>query len=186
MGRKSLQKGSNKLINTQTKSSDNKLIYQLSKRLKENEKDELITEQIFHDPETLTIIKLILTKYEKDETDIYILSKYLKSLKTFMLSITQNQPDDFDPNPLLKIMSNNLECEEYLKNTFIMKVGEIGKKFYVILSGNVSVLVPKVLSVFMNKKQYISHLKMLFKYNEINLLERTFYNNSSIYSDIRL
>ena len=186
MGRKSLQKGSNKLINTQTKSSDNKLIYQLSKRLKENEKDELITEQIFHDPETLTIIKLILTKYEKDETDIYILSKYLKSLKTFMLSITQNQPDDFDPNPLLKIMSNNLECEEYLKNTFIMRVGEIGKNFYVILSGNVSVLVPKVLNVLMNKKQYISHLKMLFKYNEINLLERTFYNNSSVYNDIRL
>ena len=129
---------------------------------------------------------MILTKYEKDETDIYILSKYLKSLKTFMLSITQNQPDDFDPNPLLKIMSNNLECEEYLKNTFIMRVGEIGKNFYVILSGNVSVLVPKVLNVLMNKKQYISHLKMLFKYNEINLLERTFYNNSSVYNDIRL
>jgi len=186
MGRKSLQKGSNKLINTQTKSSDNKLIYQLSKRLRENEKDELITEQIFHNPETLTIIKMILTKYEKDETDIYVLSNYLKSLKSFMLSISQNQSDDFDPIPLLKIMSNNLECEEYLKNTFIMKVGEIGKKFYVILSGNVSVLVPKVLKVLMNKKQYISHLKMLFKYNEINLLERTFYNNSSIYSDIRL
>ena len=185
MGRKSLQKSSNKLINTQTKSSDNKLIYQLSKRLKENEKDELITEQIFHNPETLTIIKMILTKYEKDETDIFVLSKYLKSLKGFMLSITQNQPEDFDPNPLLKIMSYNLECEEYLKNNFIMRVGEIGKKFYVILSGNVSVLVPKVLSVFMNKKQYISHLKMLFKYNEINLLERTFYNNSSVYDDIR-
>ncbi len=186
MGRKSLQKSSNKLINTQIKSSDNKLIYQLSKRLKENEKDELITEQIFHNPETLTIIKMILTKYEKDETDIFVLSKYLKSLKGFMLSITQNQPEDFDPNPLLKIMSYNLECEEYLKNNFIMRVGEIGKKFYVILSGNVSVLVPKVLSVFMNKKQYISHLKMLFKYNEINLLERTFYNNSSVYDDIRL
>ena len=79
-----------------------------------------------------------------------------------MLSITQNQNEDFDVNNLLKQMSNDLECEEYLKNTFIMRVGDIGKNFYVILSGIVSVLVPKNIPVYMTKKQYFDHLKMVF------------------------
>ena len=186
MGRKSIQRHSIKIINTSIKSVDHKSIQVLYHKLKKNEKDKILIEQIFQQAETLRTIKLILTKIEKDETDIYILSNYLKTLKNFMLSITQNQNEDFDINNLLKQMSNDLECEEYLKNTFIMRVGDIGKNFYVILSGIVSVLVPKNIPVYMTKKQYFDHLKMLFNYGEINLMERTFYNNCEIYPDIKL
>ena len=186
MGRKSIQRHSIKIINSSIKSVDHKSIQVLYHKLKKNEKDKILIEQIFQQAETLRTIKLILTKIEKDETDIYILSNYLKTLKNFMLSITQNQNEDFDINNLLKQMSNDLECEEYLKNNFIMRVGDIGKNFYVILSGIVSVLVPKNIPVYMTKKQYFDHLKMLFNYGEINLMERTFYNNCEIYPDIKL
>ena len=176
----------NKVIHTSTSSEDSKTILILARMLKEKERDKLSMESIFHLPETLTIIKMILTKYEKDENDIYIISNYLKHLKSFMQSVTQGQPDDFDMTPLLKKISYDLQCEEYLKNTFVMRVGDIGKNFYVILSGSVSVLVPQVFTVSMTKKQYFDHLKMLHKYKEKQVLERTYYNNAGVYTDIKL
>ena len=78
----------NKILHSNVKEEDNKTILALAEILKEKEKDKLSTEALFHQPETLIIIKMILTKYEKDETDIYVLSNYLKSLKSFMLSIS--------------------------------------------------------------------------------------------------
>ena len=91
MGRKSIQRHSIKIINTSIKSVDHKSIQVSYHKLKKNEKDKILIEQIFQQAETLRTIKLILTKIEKDETDIYILSNYLKTLKNFMLSITQKQ-----------------------------------------------------------------------------------------------
>ena len=176
----------NKVIHTSTSSEDSKTILTLARMLKEKERDKLSMETIFHLPETLTIIKMILTKYEKDENDIYIISNYLKHLKSFMQSVTQGQPDDFDMTPLLKKISYDLQCEEHLKNSFVMRVGDIGKNFYVILSGSVSVLVPQVFQISMTKKQYFEHLIMLHKYKEKQLLERTYYNNVGVYPDIKL
>jgi hypothetical protein len=176
----------NKVIHTSTSSEDSKTILILARMLKEKERDKLSMESIFHLPETLTIIKMILTKYEKDENDIYIISNYLKHLKSFMQSVTQGQPDDFDMTPLLKKISYDLQCEEHLKNSFVMRVGDIGKNFYVILSGSVSVLVPQVITTSMTKKQYFEHLQMLYQYKEKQLLERTYYNNAGVYTDIKL
>ena len=175
-----------KIIHSSTSSEDSKTILFLSRMLKEKEKDKLSMESIFNSQDTLLIIKMILTKYEKDENDIYIISNYLRHLKSFMQSVTQNQPDDFDMTPLLKKISYDLQCEEHLKNTFVMRVGDIGKNFYVILSGSVSVLVPQVFQISMTKKQYFKHLIMLHKYKEKQLLERTYYNNVGVYPDIKL
>ncbi len=176
----------NKILHSNIKEEDNKTILALAEILKEKEKDKLSTEALFHQPETLIIIKMILTKYEKDETDIYVLTKYLSNLKSFMQTIMQGQPEDFNMIPLLKKISYNLECEEYYKNTFVMKVGEEGKDFYVILSGTVSVLVPKVISIIMTEKQYLKHLKKLHYYKEKHLLERTYFNNCLLYPNIKL
>jgi hypothetical protein len=103
-----------------------------------------------------------------------------------MSSILQSQPSDFDPIPLLKEISKDLQCEEYPKNSFVMKVGEIGKKFYISLSGFVSILVPKKYNVIMTKNQYINHLKTLNKFDEKYLLEKTYYNNLGNFPDLIL
>ncbi len=168
------------------KLSDNKKVIQnLANSIKENENNLISLESIFHAPETFSIIKTILSKFQKDNTDIYILSHYLKTLKNFMNSILQDQPDDFDYISLLKKISEDLKCEEYAKNTFMMKIGDIGKKFYVIISGSVSVLVPKIINVSMTKQQYINHLKLLYSLGEFILLDRTFKNNLSTFPDFK-
>ena len=38
-----------------------------------------------------------------------------------------------------------------LKNSFGVRVGDIGKNFYVLLSGNISVLVPQVITILITK-----------------------------------
>ena len=166
------------------KQNDIKTINILTEMLKE--KDDLSKETIFQQPETFTIIKMILTKYQKDKNDVYILSHYLKTLKNFMNSILQGQHEDFDYMPLLNKISLDLKSEEYEKNTFMMRVGDIGKKFYVIISGSVSILVPKVMNVFMTKQQYVLHLELLNSLDEKYLLEKTFKNNESVFTDFKI
>ena len=166
------------------KQNDIKTINVLTEMLKE--KDDLSKETIFQQPETFTIIKMILTKYQKDKNDVYILSHYLKTLKNFMNSILQGQHEDFDYMPLLNKISLDLKSEEYEKNTFMMRVGDIGKKFYVIISGSVSILVPKVMNVFMTKQQYVLHLELLHSLDEKYLLEKTFKNNESVFTDFKI
>ena len=166
------------------KQNDIKTINVLTEMLKE--KDDLSKETIFQQPETFTIIKMILTKYQKDKNDVYILSHYLKTLKNFMNSILQGQHEDFDYMPLLNKISLDLKSEEYEKNTFMMRVGDIGKKFYVIISGSVSILVPKVMNVFMTKQQYVLHLELLNSLDEKYLLEKTFKNNESVFTDFKI
>ncbi len=180
------QRASLKVTNSAVKTSNDKIIKVLYDLIIKKEEEKTPLDSLFQQQETLSIIKMILLKLEKDETDIFILTKYLKQLQNFMSLILQGQKEDFDPTPLLQKISNDLECEEYQKNTFMMKVGDIGKKFYVILTGSVSVVVPKNISIQMNRRQYIEHLKMLYKYDERNLLERTFYNNAGTFPDIKL
>ena len=166
------------------KQNDIKTINILTEMLKE--KDDLSKETIFQQPETFTIIKMILTKYQKDKNDVYILSHYLKTLKNFMNSILQGQQEDFDYMPLLNKISLDLKSEKKKKNTFMMRVGDIGKKFYVIISGSVSILVPKVMNVFMTKQQYVLHLELLNSLDEKYLLEKTFKNNESVFTDFKI
>ena len=180
------KKFSVKIQNKSIKKNDNKVIKILSDIIKQRKNEKLSIEEIFQQPETFLIIKMILSKYQKDENDIFILINYLQTLKSFMSSILQSQPSDFDPIPLLKEISNDLQCEEYPKNSFVMKVGEIGKKFYISLSGFVSILVPKNYNVIMTKNQYINHLRTLNKFNEKYLLEKTFFINIGNFPDLIL
>ena len=180
------KKFSVKIQNKSIKKNDNKVIKILSDIIKQRKNEKLSIEEIFQQPETFLIIKMILSKYQKDENDIFILINYLQTLKSFMSSILQSQPSDFDPIPLLKEISKDLQCEEYPKNSFVMKVGEIGKKFYISLSGFVSILVPKKYNVIMTKNQYINHLKTLNKFDEKYLLEKTYYNNLGNFPDLIL
>ncbi len=170
----------------QFQKNDNKTIKILRDIIKEREEKNLPRESIYKQPETFTIIKMILSKYQKDENDIYVLSDYLKTLKTFMSSISQGQSSDFDIMPLLRKISADLYYAKYDKNSFMMRVGDIGNTFYVILSGSISIIVPKEISVLMTKTQYIHHLKFLSSLGEKYLVEKNYYNNIGEFPDLKL
>ncbi len=177
MEEKRKRRHSSKLLFSQIRINDNKTIKILKDIIEEKEKGNKLDEHIFQLPEIFTIIRMILTKYQKDENDIYVISHYLLSLKSFISSILEGQSLDFDIMPLLRKIAHDLYCEEFKKNEFMMKVGDIGKTFYVILSGSISIIVPKTITVKMTKDQYIYHLKLLHQLGEDYLLEKTYYNN---------
>ena len=145
---------SNKKLFSEIRLNDNKTIKALKDIIEEKEKGNSLNEEIFQLTETFTIIKMILSKYQKDENDLYVISHYLLTLKAFVSSILQGQPFDFDIMSLLRKIAHDLYCEKYKKDEFMMKVGDIGNTFYVILSGSVSVVVPKIITVKMTKNQY--------------------------------
>ena len=158
-----------------------KQIQILGETLKQNINDQNFTNSLFNKPENADLIKIILKKKLKTEIETFIIKMYLKSLNNFMSVINESKDEDIDIDILLNRMSQDLKCEYYSKNSILMKIGEIGKTFYVILSGSVDILVPKESEVYMTKIEYIDYLKLLNLYNENYLLEKTIAKNSEIF-----
>ena len=158
-----------------------KQIKVFSEIIKNNLNNQEILDSIFNNSENADLIKLILTKKYKSEIEIFIIKTYLKSLRNFISVINESEDNSLNIDMLLQKISQDLRCEYFKENTLLMKVGEIGKTFYVILSGSVDILVPKEIDVYMTKTEYIKHLKLLFKYKEDLLFDKTFSNNNQIY-----
>ncbi len=171
-----------KLKRTATITSDElKQIKVFSEIIKNNLNNQEILDSLFNNSENADLIKLILTKKYKSENEIFIIKTYLKSLHNFISVINESEDNSLNIDMLLQKISQDLRCEYFKENTLLMKVGEIGKTFYVILSGSVDILVPKEIDVYMTKTEYIKHLKLLFKYKEDLLFDKTFSNNNQIY-----
>ena len=158
-----------------------KQIQILGETLKININDQNTINSIFNKAENRDLVKIILKKKLKSEIETFIIKEYLKSLNNFMSVINESKDDDMDIDILLNKMSQDLKCEHYSKNSILMKIGEIGRTFYVILSGSVDILVPKDIEVYMSKIDYINYLKLLKLYNENYLLEKTMTKNTEIF-----
>ena len=151
-----------------------------SEIIKQNISDQKVLDSLFNTIKNLEIIKLILSKKIKTETEIFIIKTYLNNLHNFISVIKENKDEEINIDSLLNKMAQDLKCENFKENSFLMKVGEIGKTFYVILSGSVEILVPKQIEVYMTKNEYINHLKLLNLYYENYLLEKTLSLNNEI------
>ena len=130
---------------------------------KEKENDKIKFERLLQSQEFNLILKEILTHSYKKENEIYILNTYLRSLEKFMNIVKFDENETVIENFLSKI-SSNLQSLLLEQNDMLMRIGDQGDYFYIILSGSVSVLVTKIISIYMSIEQYIEQLK-------------TFYNN---------
>ena len=147
-------------------SETTKKIKNLGEIINKNISDQKILDSLFNNEDNIELIKIILSKKHKTEIEIFIIKTYLKSLHNFISIINENKEEEINIDLLLNKIAKDLKCENYKENTFLMKVGEIGKTFYVILSGSVEILVPKQIEVYMTKIEYINHLKLLNLYKE--------------------
>jgi len=148
-----------------------KMIEDFAELLRKDLKDKFKTEMHLKSTEFNEILKDILKHPYKKESDIYILNTYLKSLKKFM-SIIQSENTRYDIEDLLSKISSNLTPLQIEKNNMLMRIGDQGDYFYIILSGAVGVLVTKTISINMTQEQYVNHLKILYN-NEPYLFEGT-------------
>ncbi len=138
---------------------------------KEKEKDKIKFESLLQSQEFNSILKEILTHSYKKPNEIYILNTYLRSLEKFMNIVKFDENETVIENFLSKI-SSNLQSLLLEQNNMLMRIGEQGDYFYIILSGSVSVLVTKIISIYMSLEQYIEQLKTFYN-NEPYLFEGT-------------
>ena len=174
----SVQKG--KKRNTMKMLPEEKMIKKLYEEINNNLLETHILSQLMNDSKTTEIIKIILSKKKKTDQEVFIVKTFLKQLSNFM-SIINKSGDEEKAEKILTKISTDLSLEVYQKNSFLMKVGEVGKNFFVTLSGKITVLVPKLITVSMSENQYKNHLIFLYSNNEKFLLEKTYFQNKNIF-----
>ncbi len=162
-----------------------KLIEKVENQIKSNINNEDYLVNLFKSPDSMEVIKFILSKSFRNNIDIFILTEYIKRLNGLMSILKESNEESISIDLMLKKISNDLKCEMYHGGTFLMKVGDIGKTFYVTLTGSISILVPKTFQRIMSEAEYINHLKLLYTWEENFLFEKTFNENSKV-SQIKL
>ena len=157
---------------------DEKRVESFNLLIKAKQKEKKSIKYLFHNQESMSIILYILSKNIRTSRDIYILNSFLKTQKQFM-QIVQGEEESLDKEEILTKITNSLKFVIMEAQTFLLKVGNKGNKFYIILHGNVSVLVPKTINLKMKYEQYCHYLQFLYFNKENYLLEKTINYNIS-------
>ena len=116
---------------------------------------------------------------KKTNQDIFLICGFFLYLKGFLSMLSQNNSNN--TYEVMRIIAGSLEYEKWQSNRMIMRNGEKGNKFYIILQGNVDILIPKKIQVEMTKEEYLTYLALLIVYREFELLERVVIENFAIY-----
>ena len=167
-----------KEINKNDKIEDELSLFLL---LKSNEQNTYFINKVFRDMNILNIIKAIIKKEEKDDNDKFILVTFLKTLSHVIDNISLSKYHSESLKSLLLNISINLKYLELENNIFLFHIDDIGKEFYIILTGEVFVLLPKYFQVKMNESEYLSYLIFLIKYNEKHLFNNSFKKNRKVF-----
>ena len=102
------------------------------------------------------IIQLILNKKKRTNDDLNIVKTFLSTMKylSSMIKI-------LDIDKILFSLSMYLKMEKKSKDSILFRFGSIGRKFYILLSGQVTILILKETSVEISFMKFIMHLIML-------------------------
>ena len=132
------------------------------------------------------------TSTEKRKLDVKLVSKYLSEMGKFIALIKnennseKNNTDTERNNKqnyfiMLKYVSNNLIYDYHPMNRLIMKYGDEGDKFYIILSGTVAVLIPIKIKVLLSANEYSRYIALLLLYKEYQIAKQVLKENSSVH-----
>ena len=108
----------------------------------------------------------------RDKKDISLISLYLVQMKKFIKVIGDNFTSIKDSSYFdqLKKISSTIIYEKFNKNRIVVKCGDEGKKFFLILKGEVQVLLPSKKNVLMKQSEFKRYMLLLYIYKEYELL----------------
>ena len=129
------------------------------------------------------IILYILNKPQRTPIDNIVLRQYLISYPEFIDTLKLREQIT-DPKELLLKISQNLRKEEMFQDRVVFYNGQYGKSFYLILEGEVSVLLPYEFKLKLTDKQVIKYMYYLLQHKEYELIRLMFENNKHIFNDI--
>ena len=130
------------------------------------------------------IFKISLPSFLKPEKyrdikDITLISLYLVQMKKFMKLFSDDFNSVEDPfhYEQLKRISNTIIYDKFEKNRVVVKFGEEGKKFFLILKGEVQVILPTKKNVQMHQREFKRYLFLLYIYKEYEMLKLVIKDN---------
>ena len=156
-------------INSKDHKDDNFLANFLIEKLSEhyiNGRKIYLVEIIFH----------ILKKNQKNENEIQILKLYFLKMERLISLLL---PLKINLNDMLVKLVYQIKCEKKAKNTVLFKAGDIGEKLYILLKGNVGILITKEKTLECKPLEFIKYLILLHLYQEENLFNETISKNKS-------
>lgn len=116
---------------------------------------------------------------KKTEQDISLICGFFLYLKDFLSMLSRDSSNK--KYEVMRNVAGNLEYEKWQSNRMIMRNGEKGKKFYIILQGKVDILIPKKVKVEMTKEEYLTYLALLIVYREFDFLDKVLIDNFALY-----
>ena len=139
-----------------------------------------------------TLYKICLPSFmrnieERDKNDFILISIFLYQNKKFidlfknnMMNVNEKLDSKFYDS--LYFISSNISYSKFNGNRLLMRYGEEGKKFYLLLKGDVSILIPikKIVNITIN--EYKRFIALLIIYKEYKILTEVLKENKSVFN----
>lgn len=126
-----------------------------------------------------------IQKINKNENDNLYLIHSLKFYDTFnnlLIKILNDEEKVFLFNQIL----SKIKIEEKQENDILFKIGENSEKFYFLLNGSATKLIPNQYDIIMDKYEYFIFMKYLYKLDEIELFNLTLVENEEVFDKYEL
>ena len=167
--------------NTGRRSSNNNVmegsINVLAEQLRKFNGIKKLSEIMICDDFFFQMVNYILTKSRRSINELLIISTFLKTFPHFVNKIQQQNYDE-----IVSSLSLLLRSERKPQNNLVFKYGDKGTKFYIVLYGKCSVIVPKENTIKMSIMHYIKYLLYLNHVHEDELMIMTVGTNKFKYS----
>ena len=122
-----------------------------------------------------------LSRISRNKNEIKIIASYLY-LMPDIIKLLKGKDMKKKEQLILKdliSLSESMTYEKYQKNFILTKFGDIGSTAYVILDGQVDVLIKSFKNMNISKYDYLFYLATLLKYSEYGLLNEAINENFS-------
>ena len=116
--------------------------------------------------------------HERNHEDIKNIQTYLNTLLYFR---RLKSYDPINVNNTVRNISQVIKYVSIPKNNYVLKLGQKGNAFYLILKGKVSIMVVEYKKVYLTIEDYLIFLLKLFYFKEKELLKETIILNKSKY-----
>ena len=154
-----------------------KIVNEIKQKLSEGKDIQKISLEEVKDIDS--IIEYILNKNFRKQNDIIVIRQFLISFSNLLEILYLN--DKFnDTTELIYKISSSLKKEEISKNEILFLNGQLGKTFYLILHGQVSVLIPIQYCVQITTSQFYEYMEFLLDHKEYELIRLSFKANERI------
>ena len=133
-----------------------------------------------------TAINVFKSGIEKDKIKIKFFSNYLYQLSPFnkifsKIKKSKNLIDIYNLQRILLSLATDLNYEYFDSNKIIYKHGDFPDKYYILLKGEIDIIVPNEIEVMMNEYEYFFYILRLYKFQEHALLKKVLNKNYNLY-----